>query len=89
MRLYPTLRIFQDYEKALELAKKKIILQRYGYNLNNVQNLDTILTPPFWIDMSKLFELYVLEKLKKPFPNEITNHFKANGNVGFPACKRR
>lgn len=60
LRLYPTSRIFQDYEKALELAK--MILQRYSYNLNNIQNQDTIITPPYWIDMSKLFKLYVCWK---------------------------
>ena len=52
---------YKNYEKAIELAK--LILQRFSYNLNSIQDQETILTPPYWIDMSKLFELYVLEKL--------------------------
>src|SRR5690606_21566625 len=42
----------------------KLILQRFSYNLNSIQDRETVLTPPFWIDMSKLFELYVLGKFK-------------------------
>ncbi|WP_411353317.1 5-methylcytosine restriction system specificity protein McrC, partial [Myroides injenensis] len=36
--------------------------------------------PPFWIDMSKLFELYVFKKLREQFPNEgeVKYHFKVN-----------
>lgn len=46
---------FKDYSEALKLAK--MILKRFAYNL---QNTDTEnLTPPFWIDMSLLFEKYV------------------------------
>lgn len=56
---------YKNYEKAIELAK--LILQRFSYNLNSIQDQETILTPPYWIDMSKLFELYVLAKLKKRF----------------------
>src|SRR5690606_16133408 len=53
---------YKSYAKAIELAK--LILQRFSYNLNSIQDRETILTPPFWIDMSKLFELYVLRLLK-------------------------
>jgi 5-methylcytosine-specific restriction enzyme subunit McrC len=47
-------------------------------------------TPPFWIDMSKLFELYVLGLLKDSLGNEIEFQFPANyGNPDFlfPARK--
>jgi 5-methylcytosine-specific restriction enzyme subunit McrC len=56
---------YKNYEKAIDLAK--LILQRFSYNLNTIQDQDTILTPPFWIDMSKLFELFVLDKLRRRF----------------------
>ena len=70
---------YKDYEKAMELAK--MILQRYSYNLNTIQDQEIILTPPYWIDMSKLFELYVLEKLKKSaFGKEIEYHPTTYGN---------
>jgi len=58
---------YKDYEQAIELAK--LILQRFSYNLNSIQEQETIMTPPYWIDMSKLFELFVLGKLRKRFPS--------------------
>ncbi|MGM0947144.1 MAG: 5-methylcytosine restriction system specificity protein McrC [Bacteroidota bacterium] len=69
---------YKNYEKAIELAK--LILQRFSYNLNSIQDQETILTPPFWIDMSKLFELYVLGKLKKEFGKKVTYHPRTYGN---------
>lgn len=69
---------YKNYEKAIELAK--LILQRFSYNLNSIQDQETILTPPFWIDMSKVFELYVLGKLKKSFGAEIKYHTTTYGN---------
>lgn len=56
---------YKDYNEAVRLAQ--IILKRFGYNIQAIQNLPTIDTPPYWIDMSKLFELYVLGKLKDRF----------------------
>lgn len=52
---------YREYEEAIRLAK--LILKRFGYNITNTKN-KTVKTPPFWIDMSKLFELYVLGLLK-------------------------
>lgn len=69
---------YKDYEKAIKLAK--LILQRFSYNLNSIQNQETILTPPYWIDMSKLFELYVLGMLKREFGSKITYHESTYGN---------
>lgn len=64
--------LFSNYREGLRLAQ--LILHRFGYNLN-VQGKDTIATPPFWIDMSKLFELYVYGKMRKIFSrNEIQYH---------------
>ena len=64
---------YKDYEQALKLAKS--ILKRYGYNISNATST-AVSTPPFWIDMSKLFELFVFSKLKERFPlhNEVTYH---------------
>ena len=54
---------FKNYNEAIRLAK--IILKRFGYNINSIENKVSLTVPPFWIDMSKLFELYVLGKLKE------------------------
>ena len=59
---------YKEYEEAIQLAK--LILKRFGYNVSNTQK-NTIKTPPFWIDMSKLFELYVLGLLKDAYGTRI------------------
>jgi 5-methylcytosine-specific restriction enzyme subunit McrC len=48
---------YKEYASAIHLAK--FILKRFGYNITQAQAQGTLLTPPFWIDMSLLFELYV------------------------------
>lgn len=67
MKHLKTNAFYKEYEEASRLAK--LILKRFGYNISNVEK-QTIYTPPFWIDMSKLFEYYVLGLLKKEYPNE-------------------
>lgn len=62
---------YKEYEEAIKLAK--MILKRYGYNISNVEK-QTINTHPFWIDMSKLFELYVLGLLKEQFKGQVIYH---------------
>ena len=66
-------KLYKEYEQALKFAKH--ILKRYGYNISTA-NSAVVKTPPFWIDMSKLFELYVFSKLKERFTmrNEVTYH---------------
>lgn len=67
---------YKDYKKGIKLAK--LILKRFGYNITNTQQQQLIKTPPFWIDMSKLFELYVLGILKDKFPGEIFYQYGSN-----------
>ncbi|MCK6639420.1 MAG: McrC family protein [Bacteroidia bacterium] len=73
---------YKEYENATRLAK--YILQRFGYNITAVSGSDKIPTPPFWIDMSKLFELYVLSYLKQTYRNEILYGTETQGNYGMP-----
>ena len=65
--------LYNEYDVAIKLAK--VILKKYGYNISNTK-AKLVKTPPFWIDMSKLFELYVYAKLKERFKeyNEVTYH---------------
>ena len=71
--------LYKEYEEAIRLAK--IILNRFGYNISNVEK-QTIQTHPFWIDMSKLFELYVLGLLKNRFSpkNQVKYQFASYWN---------
>jgi len=66
-------KLYKEYEQALKFAK--FILKRYGYNISKANPI-VVTTPPFWIDMSKLFELYVYSKLRERFPHhkEVTYH---------------
>ena len=70
---YKTNPIFKDYYKALEYGI--LILKRSAYGFNRTsRHIDS--TPPYWIDMSKLFELYVYSELRKlyPIPGEVNYH---------------
>lgn len=71
---------YKEYKEAIRLAK--LILKRFAYNINSINTSEKVEVPPFWIDMSKLFELYVLGLLKDRFGNEI--EFQAQGNYGQP-----
>jgi len=70
---------FQEYKEALDLAE--MIIKRFSYNLREIE--ETVASvPPFWIDMPKLFELYVLGLLKDRYGPEIK--FQAKGHYGEP-----
>lgn len=69
--------LYKEYDEAIRLAK--LILKRFGYNISNTVNTK-ISTPPFWIDMSKLFELYALGLLKDQFKNKVDYHYTDYGN---------
>lgn len=67
--------LFEEYGQALKLAS--LILKRFSYNITKTEQ-QLIMTPPFWIDMSKLFELYVYKKLRNIFSTDkVIYHMKA------------
>lgn len=70
--------VYQEYGQALKLAL--LILKCFSYNISRTVERK-VATPPFWIDMSKLFELYVYKKLREVFPGsgEVSYHVKSNG----------
>ena len=70
---------FKEYNEGISLAK--LILKRFGYNISNTTN-DRFTTPPYWIDMPKLFELYAYHFLKSKFPNinDLSYHTATYGN---------
>lgn len=61
-------KLFRHYVVAIQVAKE--ILRRYDYSLSNVST-ETHLTPPFWIDMARLFEMYVLYLLRQAYGDSI------------------
>jgi len=67
---------FKEYEQAIEIGKH--ILKRFSYNITETTQ-HKVSIPPFWIDMPKLFELYVYKKLEEKFGREaVTYHFTAD-----------
>ncbi|MBD5307518.1 MAG: hypothetical protein HDS14_07840 [Bacteroides sp.] len=69
--------VYKEYTQATGFAQ--LLLRRYSYDITIIGKKE-IPTPPFWIDMSKLFELYIYKRLKQIFSSkdEIRYHFKAN-----------
>jgi len=69
--------LYKEYLDAVNLAKQ--ILRRFGYSYMNTQNKDGNKLPPFWIDMSKLFELYVYSLLKDAYGPKIIYQLSVDG----------
>ena len=61
-------RLFKDYNEAVSLAKQ--ILRRFGYSIEKVNEKESG-TPVFWIDMSRLYEVYVYGLLNKAYGRQI------------------
>ena len=67
---------FREYEEAIRIGKH--ILKRFSYNITETTQ-QKVAIPPFWIDMPKLFELYVYKKLQEQFGREaVTYHLTAD-----------
>lgn len=60
--------VYKDYNQAIEFAQ--LLLHRYSYDITAIGQND-IPTPPFWIDTSKLFELYVFHYLRRVFTGKM------------------
>ena len=67
---------FKEYEEAIRIGKH--ILKRFSYNITETTQ-QKVAIPPFWIDMPKLFELYIYKKLQEQFGREaVTYHLTAD-----------
>ncbi|WP_164112368.1 MULTISPECIES: 5-methylcytosine restriction system specificity protein McrC [Sphingobacterium] len=72
---------FKEYKEAIRIGG--YILKRFGYNISRATET-SVLTPPFWIDMPRLFELYVYQKLLEVNGydrNKIRYQFSTYGNA--------
>jgi 5-methylcytosine-specific restriction enzyme subunit McrC len=70
---------YSEYSKAVEISIN--ILKRFGFNINFIKENEELEVPPFWINMPKLYEIYILGKLKESLGrNEII--FQAGGKYG-------
>jgi len=73
---------FKEYKEAIKIGQQ--ILKRFSYNITKTTE-EKISTPPFWIDMPKMFELYVYAQLLKDNPElpakNFNYQFSTNGNA--------
>jgi len=73
--------LFKDYKSALQIGG--YILKRFAYNITQTTT-QKVLTPPFWINMPQLFELYVYSKMIEhniEFKKDIHFQFSTYGNA--------
>ena len=72
-----TNKLFRDYREAIRVAK--MLLRRFDYSIAKAAS-EPQKTPPFWIDMARLYEMWVYGKLLKNSINEI--EFQEDGFYG-------
>lgn len=70
-------KLFGEYGVVVNLAKQ--LLKRYDYSIDNVGN-EKNWVPPFWIDMARLYEVYVYSLLYNAYPGQIK--FQVGGYYG-------
>lgn len=70
-------KLFKEYKEAIRVAK--LLLRRYDYSISKTCEVKNS-TPPFWIDMSRLYEMWVYSKLQQHAIHEI--HFQEKGFYG-------
>lgn len=68
VRKISTNKLFKEYQRALKVAK--MVLRRFDYSIQETSK-DFHTTPPFWIDMARLYELYVYSQLNSAYPGQI------------------
>ena len=62
---------YKEYPIAINLAK--LILRKMSFN-QVMHGVSMTTTPPYWIDMSKLFEMYVFALLRNRFGENVIYH---------------
>jgi 5-methylcytosine-specific restriction enzyme subunit McrC len=72
---------YGEYKEAIRVGK--LLLQRFGYAVNSIDSGERMMTPPFWINMPALFEMYVCAMMRAHNPellDAIDYQFSARGN---------
>lgn len=84
VRMVQKNKLFGDYGAAIKLAKQ--LLKRYDFSINNIKDVENKV-PPFWIDMSRLYEVYVYGLLQKTYPGQIKFQVKGHYNTAVDFLK--
>ena len=62
-------KLYRHYVEAIKVAK--MILRYFGYDIDEACDQTTHYVHPFWIDMSRLYEMFVFRKLNDAYPGTI------------------
>lgn len=57
---------YKDYKDAIRIGN--YVLKRFAFNIIKT-SANKVATPPFWIDMPRLFEMYVFSKMIEDNPD--------------------
>ena len=68
-------KLFKEHSQAVKVAK--MLLRRFQYSIDNT-NSEQHTTPPFWIDMARLYEMWVYSKLNAVYHGQI--EFQVGGH---------
>lgn len=60
--------LFKEYKEAIRIAK--MILRQFNFSISKT-GIESKTTPVFWIDMSRLYEVYVYTKLYESYDDKI------------------
>ncbi len=73
--------LYKEYNETIKIAK--VILKQFDYSIQNVEKENTEY-PPFHIDMSLLFALFVYSKLSDKYGKDILFQYHGKyGNIDF------
>lgn len=61
-------KIYKEYSEGIRIAK--MMLRKFNYSISETK-INSDFTPPFWIDMSRLYEVYVYSKLYERYGDSI------------------
>lgn len=61
-------KIFKEYSEGIRIAK--MILRKFNYSISETK-ISSDFTPVFWIDMSRLYEVYIYSKLHERYGSSI------------------
>lgn len=62
-------KLYRHYAEAIKIAK--MILRYFDYDIDEACDQTTHYIRPFWIDMSRLYEMFVFRKLNEAYPGLI------------------
>lgn len=81
-------KLFKLYPETCKVAK--MILQNYDYSISNITDeASPHKVQPYWIDMARLFELYVYSKLNEAYPGQIIFQAEGSGRTKADYIKKR